>query len=159
MAGLRNDPRAQEKPAPLYLNDPNGFWTNNAKRNPLNWRGLMPDGTRIELDLAQSREVLRQSITWSSVVVRWGKIQFRASLDDGQAGAPLEAGGMGATGQVTLVFSKSLFEVGGTPAQHDTFQLMVGAKWKSFQVTSISEGFDDADDALICFIEPEDSEK
>ena len=152
-------PRQQQKPAPLYLNDPTGFWTANAKANGLNWRGLLPDGTRMELDKAQSREVLRLAISWASVVVRWGKIQFRASLDDGQASAPMEAGGMGATGQVTLVFQKSLFEVGGCPAQHDTFELLVGGKWKAFQITSISEGFDEADDGLICFLEPEDSEQ
>lgn len=152
-----NSFRQQENPAPKYLNDPTGFWEANAASSKRKWSAILPSGAVIEMDRRTAQEILRKSISWLSVVVRWGRTQFRASLDDTRAGAPLEAGGLGATGAITLVFLKSLFPTGKRPLHHDTFDLLVNGAWKKFQIAGISESFDETDDAMICFLEPEDS--
>ena len=150
----RNNPRAAPAPPPRYANDPTGFWSANARANAANWAGIAtPEADRFEL-----AKILQRAIEWMKITVRWNDITFPASLDDGQIGAPLENGGLGVTGSITLVFSKSLFASNSWPGQHDMLQISVKDEWKNFRVLSISEGFDMADDALIAILEPEDSE-
>ncbi len=155
----KNNPLAAQQPVPPFANDPVGFWGGVLQDNDR--RGIasiLPPGTLIQADLAIGNRLLQGQINWLSVQVRWNGLEFKASLDDGQATAPLESGGLGATGTVTLLFSKSLFPTDGRPKQQDTFQLLVGGKWKNFDVITISDGFDETDDGMIAYLEPEDSE-
>lgn len=156
MQSLQNDPTREAHPQRDYANDPSGFWEANKRANATNWRAVLPQGTLIQADRHEIQRILAAAIEWMAVDVRWGEITFRASLDDGQATAPLEGGGLGATGTVTLVFSRSQF-ANNWPAQHDTLQLLVQGDWKNFLVHSIADGFDGADDAIIAILEPEDA--
>jgi len=151
-----NNPLSALAIKPVYANDPTGFWTANAKANAENWNAVgvgTPEADRFVI-----AELVRKSIAWMKIVVRWGQVSFPASIDDSQIGAPLEDGGLGVTGNTTIIFSKSSFANNQWPRQKATLELSVRGKWKSFQVVSISEGFDDTDDAVIAILEVEDSE-
>ncbi len=117
----------------------------------------MPAGVILAADKAELNRIFRASLAWLTVTVLWDTVQFQASIDDGQAGMPLEAGGLGATGTITLVFSKSQFDPKNRPAQKHTVAIMAKGEWKNFTITSISEGFDESDDSLIATCEPEDA--
>ena len=152
-----NNPPSQQKPAPDYANDPTGFWAANRRANEANWASILPVGTTLSADKAEIARIFRASLAWLTVTVRWDNIEFQASLDDGQAAMPLEAGGMGATGTITLVFSQSQFNNRDRPAQHHTVAIVAKGEWKNFTITSISEGFDESDDCIIATCEPEDA--
>jgi hypothetical protein len=158
MAKVRNSPKQQSKPSPTYANDPTGFWDANRKANDENWKAILAESTIIGADKAELARVFRGILSWLTVTVRWNRIEFQASLDDGQATQPLEAGGMGATGTITIVFAESQFGNRPLPSQHDTCELQVQGKWKNFTITSVSYGFDGHDDAMLATLEPEDSE-
>ena len=152
-----NSPQSQQRPAPAYANDPTGFWAANGVANESNWQAVLPAGTTLGADKAELNRIFRASLAWLTVTVRWDNIEFQASLDDGQAGMPLEMGGMGATGTITLVFSQEQFNAKDRPAQNHTIAIMAKGEWKNFRITSISEGFDEASDGLIATCEPEDA--
>lgn len=152
-----NSPQSQQRPAPAYANDPTGFWAANRRRNDTNWAGLLPAGTILGADKEELNRIFRASLAWLTVTVRWDNVEFQASIDDGQAGMPLEMGGMGATGTITLVFSQSQFAAKDRPAQNHTIAIMAKGEWKNFTITSISEGFDEASDGLIATCSPEDA--
>jgi hypothetical protein len=157
MPRAKNSPQTQQKPAPLYANDPTGFWAANRVANEANWTAVLPAGTILGADKAEMARIFRASLAWLTVTVRWDNIEFQASLDDGQAGMPLEVGGMGASGTITLVFSQSQFDPKNRPAQHHTVAIQAKGEWKNFTITGISEGFDENDDCLIATCEPEDA--
>jgi hypothetical protein len=157
MPRTTNSPQSQSKPAPLYVNDTTGFWAANRRANDANWLDVLPVGTSLAADKEELNRIFRASLMWLTVTVRWDNIEFQASLDDGQAAMPLEMGGMGATGTITLVFSQSQFDPKNRPAQHHTVSIMAKGEWKNFTITSISEGFDESSDSLIATCEPEDA--
>jgi len=152
-----NSPQNQQKPTPGYANDPLGFWDKNRKANDANWQGVLLSGTILGADKAELNRIFHASLAWLTVTVRWDNVEFQASIDDGQAGMPLEVGGMGATGTITLVFTQAQFHDKDRPAQHHTIAIMAKGEWKNFTITSISEGFDENGDELIATCEPEDA--
>lgn len=157
MSRLSNSPPNQQRPAPLYANDPTGFWAANRRSNDANWQNILPAGTILGADRAELNRIFNASLAWLTVTVRWDNVEFQASIDDGQAGMPLEIGGMGATGTITLVFSQAQFDPKNRPAQHHTVAIQAKGEWKNFTITSISEGFDEMSDGLIATCEPEDA--
>lgn len=152
-----NSPQSQQTPAPAYANDPTGFWDRNRKANDTSWASLLPAGTILGADKAEINRIFRASLAWLTVTVKWDNIEFQASIDDGQAGMPLEMGGLGAAGTITLVFSQSQFDPRHRPAQKHTIAIMAKGEWKNFTIDTISEGFDESDDSLIATCTPEDA--
>lgn len=144
---------------PAYLNDSTGFWEKTLKVCKAGWETILP-GVIHRTDLNQVARDLQAMIDRSPVEVKWidGNVKFTAALDDGQSSSPLELGGIGATGAVTIIFSKSWFALDNWPAPKSELQLQVRDKWKTFQIISISEGFNMYDDALVAVLEPEDSQ-
>lgn len=162
MTRARNNPREQIPTArPRYANDPDGFWTQNAKQNDANWSDgkVLPAGTILQIDANERAAILQKAISFLPTRVRWNGIEFDASLDDGQSGAPLDVGGTGATGQITITFSKSdpAFSANNWPAPNDELEMIVRDNWKIFAIKQISEGFNQLDDAVVAYLEPEDS--
>lgn len=162
MSRARNKPREQIPTArPRYANDPSGFWTANAKANDEAWSNgsVIPRDTIMQIDANERAAILRKAISLLPTRVRWGAIEFDASLDDGQSGAPLDVGGTGATGLVTITFSKSdpAFSANNWPGPNDELEMIVRDNWKMFQIDTISEGFNQLDDAVIAIMKPEDS--
>jgi len=157
MPRARNSPQNQQRPAPPYANDPTGFWEANLRANEANWAAVLPSGTILGADKAVLNRIFAASLAWLTVTVRWDNIEFQASLDDAQASMPLETGGMGATGTITLVFNQSQFDPKHRPAQHHTVAIMAKGEWKNFTITAISEGFDESSDQLVATCEPEDA--
>lgn len=162
MKRARNSPREQIPTArPRYANDPGGFWTANAKANDEAWSNgsVIPRNTILQIDANERAAILQKAIAFLPTRVRWNGIEFDASLDDGQSGAPLEAGGTGATGQITIVFSKSdpAFAANNWPGPNDELEMVVRDNWKLFAIKLISEGFNQLDDAVVAYLEPEDS--
>jgi hypothetical protein len=157
MTRLSNSPPNQQQPAPLYANDPTGFWAANRLANDAAWATLLPAGTTLGADKAELNRIFRASLAWLTVTVRWDNIEFQASIDDGQASMPLEMGGMGATGTITLVFSQAQFDPKNRPAQKHTIAIQAKGEWKNFTIDSISEGFDEMSDGLIATCSPEDA--
>lgn len=157
MPRARNSPQSQQRPAPLYANDSTGFWAANLRANEANWKAVLPSDTILGADKAVLNRIFAASLSWLTVTVRWDNIEFQASLDDAQASMPLETGGMGATGTITLVFNQSQFDPKHRPAQHHTVAIMAKGEWKNFTITAISEGFDESSDQIVATCEPEDA--
>lgn len=141
-----------------WLNDPTGFWTRLAARIAPGWAKVLPLGTLVQVDRHAEAQNLQQLIAKNPVRIRWKKVEFDALLNDGDSSMPMESGGLGISGTVTLIFSKSSFAGNNYPRQKDVFKIQVRGRWKNFQVGPISEGFNDYDDALIATVQPEDGE-
>lgn len=150
----RNKPFAAQQPAPLFANDPDGYWTAVANENKLaGISSILPGGTVIQSDVAVKGRLLQGQIAWTPCSARWKGGNFKASISDAQFLLALEEGGDTQQGQITLLVEKLQFGVKGLPNYGDTIEIQSGGKWHEFVITQMVGQHDDNDPGLTLFLD------
>lgn len=158
MGTRRNNPVNAQQPAPLFANDPNGFWNSVARQNSTSGLGaILPHGTLNQADTAIAARQLTAQIGWRAVNIRWKGCHLKASLSDAQFFLALEQGGDTQQGRITLVINKFEFQT-GFPQYNDTIDLQASGKWHEFVVAEMLGHHDDNEPALTLFLEKDQNE-
>lgn len=155
----KNNPIQAQQPAPLFANDPDGFWGVVAGQNSVSGLGsILPQGIVIQSDVAQKGRLLDAQIAWTVISARWKGFILQASLSDAQFLLALESGGDLQQGRITLMVSKGQFQT-KFPAYNDTFEIKAAGVWHQFVVAEIIGQHDDNEPALTLFLEkdPDDN--
>jgi hypothetical protein len=149
----KNNPLAAQQPAPLFANDPNGFWGAAVRSNSASGLGsILPAGTVLQSDIAVKGRLLGAQIGWQSVTVRWKGCELQASISDAQFFLALEQGGDTQQGRITLLITKLQFTT-GFPTYNDTFFLLAAGQWHQFVVVETIGQHDDNEPGLLLYLE------
>ncbi len=157
----RNKPFAAQQPAPLYANDPGGFFAAAMAQDRVSGlASLLPSATLVQADIAVRARLLEGQIGWTPTAATWKGCNLSVSLSDAQFRLVLEEGGDTQPGRLTIVVSKAQFGGfgKGQPAYNDTFSIQAGGVWHAFVVAEMVGQHDDNEPALTLFLDKDQDE-
>lgn len=161
MGKTRNNPLAAQKPAPVFANDPSGFFAGVLMENTTaGLSSLLPAGTLIQSDVAAKGRLLNAQINWTPAKARWKGCNLTVSLSDAQFQLVLEGGGDTQQGRLTIIVEKLQFGGfgKGLPTYDNSFEIQAGGVWHEFTVVEMVGQHDDNEPGLTLFLEKEQND-
>lgn len=118
------------------------------------------DPGTLKADRASRNATLAAQIARDGISCKWGRVEFKATVQDGQSALVLEPGGQVMDATVTLVTSKEFFRGGKYPVQQHTIKILLPPpinKWAPWVAVTVSGQHDTTDGQLTLVLEPDDA--
>lgn len=155
----KNNLLGTQQPAPLYANDPTGYWTGIHQENArTGLSSLLPGGTLLQADVSIKGRLLAAQIAWQPVAARWGGKEFSVSMADTPFALDMENGGVVPNGTIAVQANKVIFPSGKFPIQDDTIELRSASnQWVPWVVVTVEGQHDTTDPSLLLVMKLEDA--
>jgi hypothetical protein len=153
----KNNLLGMQQPAPLYANDPDGYWSGIYQENArAGLSSLLPTGTLIQSDVSIKGRLLAAQISWQPVSARWNGKEFQVSLADTPFALDMENGGVVPNGTIAVQMDKSTFAK--FPIQGDQVDLRSASnQWVPWNVVTVEGQHDPTDPGLLLVMKQDDA--